>query len=178
MNLFDAIHEKARERQLRFLIIGGLAINHYGYSRDTSDLDLFISRNDRASWQDLLSGLGYSEYHDGGSFIQYRPPANTAWPVDLMLVQEKTFAGIFDESREANLYGQNTRVPSLEHLLALKIHSLKNTQAHRYLKDFLDVENLIQLNRLDIKSPNIRELFVKYGSDDLYEKISRSLASG
>jgi hypothetical protein len=178
VNLFATIHEKAREKNLRFLIIGGLAINHYGYSRETSDLDLFISNNDRTSWQNLLAGLGYSNYNDGGSFIQYEPPVNTAWPVDLMLVREETFSEIFGASHESNLYGEKNRVPTLEHLLALKLHSLKNTRAHRFLKDFLDVENLIQINRLDIKSPNIRELFTKYGTDDLYEKISRSLADG
>jgi hypothetical protein len=97
--------------------------------------------------------------------------------VDLMLVQEKTFAPILAASREADFFGVKTRVPSLEHLLALKLHSLKNTRMHRFLKDFLDVENLIRINQLDIRSTSVRELFDKYGTPDLYEKISRSLAS-
>jgi len=46
----------------------------------------------------------------------------------------------------------------------------------RFLKDFLDVEYLIRLNRLDLRSKNIRELFEKYGTPDLYEKVSQSLA--
>jgi predicted nucleotidyltransferase len=171
------IHEQARGRQLRFLVIGGLAINHYGYSRDTSDLDLFISRDDLAAWLALLANLGYTHYQDGGNFIQYAPPEQNAWPVDLMLVQETTFGPIFAASQPANFFGVEARVPSLEHLLALKLHALKNTRFHRFLKDFLDVENLIRINRLDVKSQSLRELFSKYGTDDLYEKISRSLAA-
>ncbi len=31
-------------------------------------------------------------------------------------------------------------------------------------------------NRLDIKSRSIGELFTKYGTKDIYEKVSRSLA--
>jgi len=176
VSFIATIHEKASRQQLRFLVVGGLAINHYGYSRDTSDLDLFVSHNDRAAWLELLASFGYTNYHDGGNFIQYAAPAQNAWPVDLMLVQEKTFAPIFAASRDANLYGVKTRVPSLEHLLALKLHALKHTRLHRFLKDFLDVENLIRINQLDIKSQSLRELFAKYGTDDLYEKISRSLA--
>ena len=48
---------------------------------------------------------------------------------------------------------------------------------HRFLKDFLDVENLIRINGLDVKSENVRQLFLKYGTVELYEKVSRSLAS-
>lgn len=177
MSFFATIHEEAARRKLRFLVIGGLAVNHYGYSRDTSDLDFFISQSDRAEWMKLLHDFGYASHNDGGNFIQYNPPAQNAWPVDLMIVQEKTFSPILIASRDADLFGVKTRVPSLEHLIALKLHALKNTRMSRFLKDFLDVEYLIRINQLDIQSKNIRALFDKYGTPDLYDKISRSLAS-
>jgi predicted nucleotidyltransferase len=176
VSFFATIHEEAVRRKLRFLVIGGLAVNHYGYARETADLDFFISRDDRAGWMKLLHDFGYTSHNDGGNFIQFNPPAQNAWPVDLMLVQEKTFSPILEASQAADLFGVRTHVPSLEHLLALKLHALKNTRMSRFLKDFLDVEYLIRLNRLDIQSKNIRELFEKYGTPDLYEKVSRSLA--
>ncbi len=176
MSFFSAIHEEARNRRLRFLVIGGLAVNHFGFSRETADLDFFISQENRDGWMKLLSDFGYASYHDGGSFIQYDAPDNNAWPVDLMLVQEKTFAPIFQASLDAEFFGVKSKVPLLEHLIALKLHALKNTRMRRFLKDFLDVENLIQINRLDIKSQKMRSLFDKYGTQDLYEKVSRSLA--
>ena len=176
MSFFRIIHEEAARRNLRFLVIGGLAINHYGFSRETSDLDFFISQNDRTEWLKLLGVFRYTIQHDGGNFIQYYPPEQNAWPVDLMLVQEKTFATILASSHEAEFFGVRTRVPSLNHLIALKLHALKNTRLHRFLKDFLDVENLIRINHVDIKSSEVRELFAKYGTQDLYEKVSKSLA--
>jgi hypothetical protein len=176
VSFIATIHQEAYRRELRFLVIGGLAVNHYGYSRDTSDLDVFISQNDRAAWMELLASLGYTDYTDGGNFIQYTAPARNAWPVDLMQVLERTFAPIFAASQPANFFGVNSLVPSLEHLLALKLHALKNTRMDRFLKDFLDVENLIRINKLEITAANIRELFNKYGTDELYEKVSRSLA--
>jgi predicted nucleotidyltransferase len=177
VSFFATIHQEAGQRNLRFLVIGGLAVNHYGYSRETGDLDFFISQDDRAGWLTLLQDFGYTSHNDGGSFIQYNPPADNAWPVDLMLVQDKTFAPIFAASQEADFFGTKSRVPSLEHLIALKLHAIKNTRMTRFLKDFLDVEYLIRLNRLDIKSNKIRGLFDKYGTPDLYEKVSRSLAN-
>jgi hypothetical protein len=44
----------------------------------------------------------------------------------------------------------------------------------QFLKDFLDVENLIRVNKVDIGSEKVRELFLKYGSVDLYEKLSQA----
>jgi hypothetical protein len=176
VNFLATIDAEAARRRLRYLVIGGLAINHYGYSRETSDLDFLISQNDRAAWMQVLTDFGYDIFHDGGNFIQYKAPKDNAWPVDLMLVPEKTFVVIFEKKIDAEFYGIRTKVPSVEHLIALKLHALKNTRAHRFLKDFLDVENLIRINQLDFKSQTIRELFEKYGTPDLYEKISRALA--
>jgi predicted nucleotidyltransferase len=176
VNLFETIDRETRNQHLQFLVIGGLAVNEYGYSRDTADLDILISQNDRAKWLQIFSQLGYTIYNDGGNFLQLTAPSQSAWPVDLMLVQEKTFAPMLVAGRDVKLYGVNVRLPSLEHLIALKLHVLKNTRLNRFLKDFLDVENLMRINQLDVKSENIRQLFLKYGTVELYEKVSRSLA--
>jgi hypothetical protein len=161
---------------LQFLVIGGLAVNLYGYSRDTADLDLLICVPQREPWLGLFSELGYTIYGDAGTFLQLSPPKQGAWPVDLMLVREGTFATMSAASRESDLYGTRSRVPCLEHLIALKLHSHKNGRFERFLKDFLDVENLISINRVDIKSESIRPLSAKYGTMELYDRISQSLA--
>ena len=49
-----------------------------------------------------------------------------------------------------------------------------HTRAHRFLKDFLDVEGIIRTNQVDLRSEKIRQLFLKYGTLDLYEKIVRA----
>ena len=176
MKFFETIDTETRKRNLRFLVIGGLAVNLYGYSRDTADLDLLIRVPDRETWLGLFSELGYTIHKDAGVFLQLLPPKQGAWPVDLMLVQEGTFATMFTASHEEDLYGTRSRIPSLEHLIALKLHALKNGRFERFLKDFLDTENLILINGLDIKTENMRQLFAKYGTMELYDKVSRSLA--
>lgn len=177
MSFFETISAETKKRNLRFLVIGGLAVNFYGYSRETGDLDLLIHRDNREHWLDLFSLLGYTVYQEGQGFLQLSPPKQGAWPVDLMLVRENTFGPMHTASREVDLYGVKMRIPSLEHVLMLKLHALKNAGINRFLKDFLDVENLIRINKVDIQSENIRQLFVKYGTAELYDKISNSLAN-
>jgi predicted nucleotidyltransferase len=177
MSLFQDVIDRAQRSQLQFLVIGGLAVNLHGYSRDTADLDLLIQRDAREQWLTLFSQLGYTVYQDRGVFIQLSPPQSGAWPVDLMLVNEATFRPMVEHGRQVEMYGARLLIPALEHLLALKLHALKHSHAGRFLKDFLDVENLVRVNRLDVKSDRVRQWFLKYGTAELYEKISRACTS-
>ena len=178
MGLFQAIDLEARKRELQFLVIGGLAVNFHGYSRDTADLDLLVHQDGREQWLSLLAGLGYSVLRDENAFIQLSPPTKGAWPVDLMMVREPTFRPIFDHGKEVEMYGARLLIPALEHLLALKLHALKHTHTGRFLKDFLDVENLVKVNKVDWRSNSVRQMFLKYGNMELYEKISHACSTG
>ena len=71
--------------------IGGLAVIHYGYPRDTGDLDLLVLADRREQWLAVFGELQYAVSQDKNTFIQLSPPTVGAWPVDLMLVREATF---------------------------------------------------------------------------------------
>jgi predicted nucleotidyltransferase len=174
MGLFQTIQVEAEKRKLPFLVIGGLAVNFYGTSRETADLDLLILRDARASWLDLFLAQGYSIFHDAGTFIQLSAPSKDVMPIDLMLVRESTFTPMLAAGREVEMFGAPLRIPSLDHLIALKLHALRHGHRGRNLKDFLDIENLVQVNKIDMQSDKARSLFLKYGTVDIYEKISQA----
>jgi len=60
------------------------------------------------------------------SFAQFSPAQHGAWPVDLMFVKRGTFSPMLAAAREVEMYGVRLKIPSLEHLLALKLHALKH----------------------------------------------------
>lgn len=169
---------ETRQRGLAFLVIGGHAVNLYGYARETADLDFLACSDDRLAWITLFASLGYYIFSEASSFAQLASDKETAWPVDLMFVRPTTFKPMLDASHVVEFYGTTSRVPALEHLIALKLHAIKNTRRHRFLKDFLDVENLIRVNQLNMKSENIRRLFEKYATLEVYEKMSAALGQG
>ena len=177
MGLFQQIASEAKKRDLQFLVIGGLAVNFYGYSRDTADLDLLISSKTHDQWKVLFLEMNYSLYREQGTFIQFSPPKEGIWPVDLMTVREPTFRPIFEFGKEVEMYEAKMLIPTLEHLIALKLHALKHSHLGRFLKDFLDVENLVRINHIDLKSDKIRRMFLKYGTAEIYEKISQACST-
>ncbi len=66
-------------------------------------------------------------------------------------------------------------VPSVDHLIALKLHSIKQGLAHRTSKDMEDVEMLVRRNKLDLTMAHYEALFLKYGNREIYETILRIL---
>ena len=171
MTIFQTLEGETRRRGLGFLIIGAHAINQYGYSRDTSDLDLLIRRTDRESWISLFSSLNYRIFSEKPGFLQLEAPKEFVWPVDLMFVNDATWDKMSTAAVCVEIGHATCRVPNLLHLIALKVHALKNGHTARFLKDFQDVEGLILVNKLDVASSEVKEIFQRYGTEALYQKI-------
>ena len=158
-------------RRLKFLVIGGHAVIAHGYARTTFDLDLLVERAGSAAWEELLASLGYSVHARHETFIQFNAPSPQSWPVDLMLASAETFAGMWGEAGEARVESVAVRIPSLRHLLALKLHVLKQAPGHRAVKDLNDVVQLIEFNGLDVRAEEFRQLCLRYGNVSWYEKL-------
>ncbi len=173
MTLLQEIHQRAQERGLRFLLIGGFAVNAHGHGRTTGDLDLAVPRADLDAWRNLIESVGHrlGEFND--RFLQFESDAPDRLPIDVMLTNEPTFAALWDAAGEVRYDERVFRVVSIEHLIAMKLHVLKQAKLHRFLKDFQDVVDLARVNHLDLRSEKFRALFTKHGSVRLYEQILR-----
>jgi predicted nucleotidyltransferase len=172
VRLLDILAAKASDHGRQFVVIGGHAVNAYGERRQTGDLDILVRETDRSIWEDLLTSMGYKLFHRHKAFSQYSPPSLEVWPIDLMFVEDKTFDSLFAESAEVNFGGtHDVRIPSIEHLIALKLHVLKQVGKERELKDLADIVALVKIGRLDVNDENFRLLCEKYGTLSIYEKI-------
>jgi len=173
VEIYGRLKAAAARRGLRFILIGGHAVNLHGYARSTADLDLLICRDDRDAWVSATAELGYTVSRDGVTFLQLMPSQVAEWPLDLMLVGRDTFEEMVRAAQPMRLFGEEVLVASLPHLLALKLHALKHTNVGRVLKDYEDVLNLATVNNLDLRSDEFRHLCLRYGTPELYERILR-----
>ena len=171
MDLFQFLHDLSATRHLEVVVIGGHAVNALGYSRTTLDLDLLVRKSDSETWKDSFRELGYAVLREIEAFVQLSPPLQGMWPVDLMLVNDATFSGILAEASEVRFRHALLKVPSLEHLIALKLHALKQALPHRDAKDFGDLTQLIHSNRVDVRNERFRQLVEKYGNHQIYERL-------
>jgi hypothetical protein len=68
------------------------------------------------------------------AFAQFTPPDESTG-LDLMFVAPSTFEQFWTASEKREFGGTTASVPSLDHLLALKLHVLKQGLLHRTSKD-------------------------------------------
>ncbi len=174
MSALQKVTAGANESNLLFLIAGGHAVIAHGHQRNTFDLDFIIRQEDTGQWRQLASRLGYKLYREAATFVQFNPGNTQDQPLDLMIVNSETFGKLAAESVPAPPGTVPARIVSLAHLLALKCHAIKHGSERRIVKDADDVIRLIQANRLDINASEWRQLFLKHGTSEFYEKIRRA----
>jgi hypothetical protein len=159
-----------------FLVIGGHAVIAHGHPRNTVDLDLLVCKTERRNWAGALVEIGYQAEHRHENFEQYRSTKGDI-DLDLMFVNEATFDRMLNDSREIAFGPVTVRIPSLQHLIALKLHVLKQGLEHRMLGDLDDVIQLVLANRIDLEQREWKDLFENYGHHELYEKVRRATQS-
>lgn len=91
-----------------------------------------------------------------------------------MMMTEETF-GKLANAAIPNPYGvELPKVVSLESLIAMKCHAIRHGHPGRLVKDADDVIHLFMANRLDPEAAEWRDLMLKFGTEELYEKIRRT----
>lgn len=176
MKILEYINLKTQGSAVEYLIIGGHAVNAYGFSRQTGDLDLLVSKKDRVFWIEAIKSLQYKIFQEHEAFCRFTPNAHINWPIDLMFVDDLVFKSILSESIFEDFYSVKVRIPHIKHLIALKLHALKQRQAHREDKDILDIKNLLSYNKSVIDEKTLLELCTKYDRLDLYEFFKKNMA--
>jgi hypothetical protein len=89
-------------------------------------------------------------------------PFDDDLPLDLMFVNDRTFEAMFRVSTEVRFGEARARIPSLEHLVALKLHMLRHGSRHRALRHLNDIFQLTRVNRTEVADHIYVELLAEF----------------
>ena len=165
----NSIITEAQTQGLPFLIIGGQALALHGHARMTYDIDFVIPSSDLVRWRSLLFKHGYITSREEMGFEQFKN-IDGEIPIDLMLANHSTFSKLSAESMEKDWKGAQVRVPAPLHLIAMKLHSLKNE--HRFAKDFGDVGELMRIHNIDFHSLEFQAILDRYASQKIRDLLA------
>jgi hypothetical protein len=174
-SIFHLISDLTKSEGVSCILIGGFAVNYYRVTRQTADVDFLITKDDFNKISVLLEKAGYKKDLLQENFAQLKSTQLSLMDVDFMFVDEDTLSKILKESQEIEIARQKFLVPSLNHLIALKLHSIKYNPKLRLTKDLPDVINLIRINNLNFKDKKFKELCLKFGTEEIYNKILEAL---
>ena len=172
--IFHLISHLSNKSGISCVLIGGFAVNYYKVSRQTADVDFLITREDFNKISKELEKAGFSPDRIEEVFARFKGNNHYLMDIDFMFVDKGTLDKIIKDGKEISIAKQKLIVPSLNTLIALKLHAIKYNPKHREYKDLPDIINLIRTNKIAYKSKGFREICLKYGTEELYKKIIES----
>jgi hypothetical protein len=159
---------------LPFLLIGGHAVAVHGHVRMTFDVDFLARKSDRMEWIQRAAQAGLRCHAQTDNFAQFSTPDDSD-DLDLMLVSDDTFDRIQATRMEVEIGAVRVPVPSLQHLIALKLHAIRHSPDSRMSKDAADIEMLLRRHGIRLKTNDWQQLFLQHGSREILETFQRLL---
>lgn len=140
------------EEGIAYAIIGGMALNLWGYTRETVDVDILMTRSGLEKFRERLVGRGYVLAFTGATKA-FRD-AQTQVKVEVLTTGEFPGDGkpkpvSFPDPAVVTVQRDGYRIILLEKLIELKLAS-GLTAPHR-MKDLVDVQELIAALELPVE---------------------------
>jgi hypothetical protein len=159
------------EQGIPYAIIGAMALNEFGYTRTTVDVDVLLTAEGLAAFKAAHLGRGYLERFSGGTSLR-----DAEHGVDVDVVIAGSYPGdgkpkpvAFPDPGETAERGARIALLPLAKLLELKLAS-GMTAADR-LKDLADVQEVIRIKGLPGALANELNPFVRDKYLELWQAV-------
>ncbi|KAA5537074.1 hypothetical protein F0919_05205 [Taibaiella lutea] len=136
--------------QVKYLIVGGFAVNRYGFNRTTGDFDIYLKDSDinRRQLIKALDAMGYGQFEmlmdvpiiAGYCEIMMDDGMYADLMTDIPGLEQPEFDKYFDMATVDNMDGYVVRYLHYNHLI-------RNKEATGRTKDLLDLEELKRINK-------------------------------
>jgi len=174
-SVFELMSELTEKQGVSCVLVGGFAINCYKVTRQTVDVDYLITKEEFDEIRPFLKKAGYHENFTEEAFIRLNNKKAMFMDLDFVLVDKETLDQIIKSGKKIKIADYEFTIPSLRHIIALKLHAIKNDPKARKFKDLPDIINLIKANKIDCKEVDFHELCLKYGNKTIYNEIIKAL---
>jgi len=158
--------------EIRYAIVGGLAVAAWGRKRSTKDTDFAVDLGNQRRVVSFAESLGYETLLANDSFSNHLHADPDLGRVDFMYLHGTTADRVLSAATMKEVRsGETARVASPEHLAMKKALAMKNFP-HRALFEGEDVRVL-----LDVPGVNrdaVRDYFAQHGLLELFDVIDKT----
>ncbi len=148
------------------LVIGGNALEAHGYARFTVDVDCMIAASSIEELKAALARHGFQYAGRMSSFHEFWFEGKPGgMPIHAMFVTGETFEKMWARRAPMPSPGGPVNVPCVSHLIALKLHAVKNNPK-RLGKDMTDVLELLERNPGAVTREELEQVCKDYASPE------------
>lgn len=165
--IFETVSRELPAAGVEFLMIGGHAVNHYGYTRATMDVDFMVASDAMGSVREVMKSAGFTNVSEGENVIFFHHPDSHV-RVDFLPVDSETMTKLQKGAVEVDYGDFPLCVPSLLDLISMKLFAMKNPK--RKERDGSDIVHLMIENKLDSER-DLKPLCDLFATDAMYESL-------
>lgn len=174
--VLDLIADEFGRAGIPYLVVGGCAINMHGYSRHTDDVDVMIDLKHADDAAACLAPHGYREQRQDTRFSRLVSESLYLSIVDILYADSATFSKVMAESITAKSGSHEHRIPSAEHLIAMKLHAMNHGREQRRSKDAQDILELARVAKLNLSSSDFEAMCLRFANETILRYL-RTLAT-
>ncbi len=166
---------KSPARSIFSAIGGHTAIKHEGHIDYVHDLD--VCNRFKPGCRPTQRSLRISHVIEMARTTPTGAAPENLPPVDLMIVDDRTFGRIEVTSNKKVLDGEQIRIPDALRLIALKLHATRDPNRRTSETDWQDVAALLMTTNQNLEDPELRAIISQYGGTTALAEIRRRLSN-
>ena len=171
--VFDVVANNLPAAGVECLLVGGFAVNHYGYTRSTLDVDLMIVAEQKERVRQVMMQAGFTNVatHENVTFFNR---SGSPLRIDFLNTDGATMTKMLERAAWSEFCSQRVRVPALTDLLAMKLFALSQAPGQRMEKDLPDIAWLAVVNGLDAEK-DLHPLALRFANEAVFRRVREKI---
>ncbi|MBL8994345.1 MAG: hypothetical protein JNM63_13465 [Spirochaetia bacterium] len=165
-----------QKEQIRYALIGGLAVGVWSPFRATADIDFLVEKKNLPQAKIVLARYGYSIFFESENVCQFQSDLKPLGSIDFILAFRPASLGMLGRAVTKTLFSDSLLLPVLraEDLIGLKLQAFRNNPERRQ-GDLLDIENLLRSAQKGFDSELARGYFHSLGLLELKTELEKKI---
>lgn len=170
--VIEKLLKSFQEQNIRYALIGGMALGAWGIPRGTVDIDFLVNREDSDKIDSIMKALDYECKFRTENVSQYVSFLRVFGEVDFLHAFRKHSLSILERAEERMMFGGTVsmKVVRIEDLIGLKVQGMINDESRRSL-ELSDIEALLKAHNKDVDWGLIREYFDLFSCNDIFQQL-------
>jgi len=161
-----------QQQNMDFLLVGGVAVNFHGFTRNTIDIDFMMALTDVDGMVKAMKNAGFTSYSIHPMVVFFQKPGNPV-RIDFLRIDSETLGRLNRSAVGVQIENHHVKIPSLCDLLAMKLHSFYQSGMDRD-KDMIDIVSLCVIHNVDVEAV-LYPLAQKYASEEIYQLVYKKI---
>ena len=160
------------EQEIRYGLIGGVALGALGIPRATIDLDFLVHQDDLHKVHSIMEATGYECRYKSENVSQYVSLLKPLGAVDFLHAFRKASVGMLDRTKEFTLFDEDTKVKVLQpdDIIGLKLQPATN-DPERLPQEYIDIEALMKHYGKSLNWKIVEEYFILFNQQERFYKL-------